>query len=96
MCCCLNYFKDQGFHEVLISGFEAGGTTIPSNIDPWGIIGDESSVVVATDRSSPFEHNKLALRMEVLCDDNSNSTNICPAGGVGVYNPGYWGMVRSS
>jgi hypothetical protein len=26
--------------------------------------------------------------MEVLCDE-------CPAGGVGVYNPGFWGMVRS-
>nr|AAD40132.1 contains similarity to arabinosidase [Arabidopsis thaliana] len=25
--------------------------------------------------------------MEVLCDSNS-----CPLGGVGVYNPGYWGM----
>jgi hypothetical protein len=25
--------------------------------------------------------------MEVLCDD-------CPVGGVGIYNPGFWGMVR--
>jgi hypothetical protein len=24
--------------------------------------------------------------MEVLCND-------CPAGGVGIYNPGFWGMV---
>ncbi|CAN1147852.1 Alpha-L-arabinofuranosidase 1 [Linum perenne] len=31
--------------------------------------------------------NKIALRMDVLCDAKS-----CPAGGVGVYNPGYWGM----
>jgi hypothetical protein len=29
--------------------------------------------------------------MEVLCD--SKGTNVCPSGGVGVYNPGYWGMV---
>lgn len=28
--------------------------------------------------------------MEVLCD--SKGTNNCPSGGVGVYNPGYWGM----
>ncbi|XP_024312652.1 alpha-L-arabinofuranosidase 1 isoform X2 [Brachypodium distachyon] len=28
--------------------------------------------------------------MEVLCD--SKGTNVCPSGGVGVYNPGYWGM----
>eukprot|EP00268_Persea_americana_P027116 TRINITY_DN2659_c0_g2_i3.p1 TRINITY_DN2659_c0_g2~~TRINITY_DN2659_c0_g2_i3.p1 ORF type:complete len:554 (-),score=82.70 TRINITY_DN2659_c0_g2_i3:159-1820(-) len=28
--------------------------------------------------------------MEVLCD-NAGS-NICPAGGVGIFNPGYWGM----
>lgn len=32
--------------------------------------------------------------MEVLCD--SEGTAICPAGGVGVYNPGFWGMVSSS
>ncbi|CAL5071069.1 unnamed protein product [Urochloa decumbens] len=28
--------------------------------------------------------------MEILCD--SKRTNACPSGGVGVYNPGYWGM----
>jgi len=28
----------------------------------------------------------------VLCD--SEGDNICPAEGVGVYNPGFWGMVR--
>lgn len=96
MGCCLHYFKDWEFHEVLISGFEAGGPITPSNIDPWAVIGNESYVVVATDRSSPFERNKVALRVEVLCGNDSNSTNICPAGGVGVYNPGYWGMVRTS
>ncbi|XP_062184931.1 alpha-L-arabinofuranosidase 1-like isoform X2 [Phragmites australis] len=38
-----------------------------------------------TDRVSRFTRNIVALRMEVLCDK-------CPAGGVGIYNPGFWGM----
>jgi alpha-N-arabinofuranosidase len=67
-------------------GFEAGGPHTPSNIDPWSIIGDDSSVFVATDRMSCFSRNTVALRMEVLCDN-------CPDGGVGIYNPGFWGMV---
>lgn len=71
------------------TGFEAGGQIIPSSIWPWSIIGDESSISVVTDRSSCFERNKIALRMEVLC-----SSNGCPSQGVGVYNPGYWGMVH--
>jgi alpha-N-arabinofuranosidase len=75
----------------LVPGFEAGGPNTPSNIDPWLIIGDESSITVGTDRTSCFERNPVALRMEVLCD--SKRTNACPSGGVGVYNPGYWGMV---
>uniref|UniRef100_A0A0E0RD97 non-reducing end alpha-L-arabinofuranosidase n=1 Tax=Oryza rufipogon TaxID=4529 RepID=A0A0E0RD97_ORYRU len=29
--------------------------------------------------------NSVALRMEILCEN-------CPAGGVGIYNPGFWGM----
>lgn len=45
-----------------------------------------------TDRSSCFIRNKIALRMEVFCD--MAGSNICPGGGVGVYNPGFWGMVR--
>lgn len=69
-------------------GFEAGGQNTPSNIWPWSIVGDHSSIYVATDRSSCFERNKIALRMDVLCDSKD-----CPSGGVGVYNPGYWGMV---
>lgn len=77
-----------------ISGFEAGGQNTPSNINPWAIIGDDSSLIVSTDRSSCFERNKVALQMEVLCD--SQGTNMCPVGGVGVYNPGFWGMVRIS
>ncbi|GLT73036.1 hypothetical protein SLA2020_449230 [Shorea laevis] len=88
----INHAGAGGLWAELVSnrGFEAGGPNVPSNIDPWSIIGDESSLIVSTDRSSLFERNKVALRMEVLCD--SEGTNICPAGGVGVYNPGFWGM----
>jgi len=75
-----------------VTGFEAGGPNTPSNIDPWLIIGDESNIIVATDRSSCFAGNPIALRMEVHCE--TSGTNACPSGGVGFYNPGYWGMVR--
>ncbi|KAJ0696505.1 putative non-reducing end alpha-L-arabinofuranosidase [Helianthus annuus] len=68
-------------------GFEAGGLHSPALIEPWSVIGDYSLVRVATDFSSCFKRNPVALRMEVLCDSNA-----CPAGGVGIYNPGYWGM----
>ncbi|KAK1365909.1 Non-reducing end alpha-L-arabinofuranosidase [Heracleum sosnowskyi] len=71
-------------------GFEAGGQATPSDIAPWFILGDETLLVLSTDRSSCFEHNKVALRMEVFCD--SKGPIICPAEGVGVYNPGFWGM----
>lgn len=80
-------------HGIQIPGFEAGGQNTPSNIDPWSIVGNESWLSVSTDRSSCFDRNKVALRMEVLC--NSSGTNICPDGGVGIYNPGFWGMVRT-
>jgi len=88
----INHAGAGGLWAELVSnrGFEAGGPNVPSNIDPWSIIGSESSLIVSTDRSSLFERNKVALKMEVLCD--SEGTNICPAGGVGVYNPGFWGM----
>ncbi|RYR04158.1 hypothetical protein Ahy_B06g083747 [Arachis hypogaea] len=68
-------------------GFEAGGANVPSNIYPWTIIGDESSILVSTDRTSCFERNKIALRMEVLCNAKS-----CPNNGVGISNSGFWGM----
>ncbi|PIN18867.1 Non-reducing end alpha-L-arabinofuranosidase [Handroanthus impetiginosus] len=88
----INHAGAGGLWAELVSnrGFEAGGPNIPSNIDPWLVIGDESSIIVSTDRSSCFDRNKIALRIDVLCDHEG--TNICPAGGVGVYNPGYWGM----
>ncbi|KAK7286624.1 hypothetical protein RJT34_21753 [Clitoria ternatea] len=69
-------------------GFEAGGPNVPSNISPWSIIGDDSTIIVSTDRSSLFERNKIALRMDILC----NQPQSCPSGGVGISNPGYWGM----
>ncbi|KAJ6304352.1 hypothetical protein OIU77_018090 [Salix suchowensis] len=88
----INHAGAGGIWAELVSnrGFEAGGQNTPSNIAPWSIIGDQSSLTVSTDRSSCFERNKVALQMNVLCD--SKGSNICPAGGVGVYNPGFWGM----
>ncbi|XP_058079965.1 alpha-L-arabinofuranosidase 1 isoform X1 [Magnolia sinica] len=88
----INHAGAGGLWAELVSnrGFEAGGPNTPSNIDPWSIIGSESSIVVSTDRSSCFSRNKVALRMDVLCD--SEGSNTCPPGGVGIYNPGYWGM----
>jgi len=74
-------------YKFCVSGFEAAGTRTPSNIFPWTIIGTESSVKLQTELSSCFERNKVALRMDVLCDK-------CPFDGVGVSNPGFWGMVR--
>ncbi|XP_050223618.1 alpha-L-arabinofuranosidase 1-like [Mercurialis annua] len=88
----INHAGAGGIWAELVNnrGFEAGGPNVPSNIDPWSVIGDESTVIISTDRSSCFERNKIALRMDVLCD--SKGSNVCPAGGVGIYNPGFWGM----
>uniref|UniRef100_A0ACD5WAC7 Uncharacterized protein n=1 Tax=Avena sativa TaxID=4498 RepID=A0ACD5WAC7_AVESA len=82
----INHAGAGGIWAELVSnrGFEAGGTNA-SNIDLWKIIGDESSIYVKTERASCFSKNIIALRMEVLCDE-------CPAGSVGIYNPGFWGM----
>ncbi|XP_061360541.1 alpha-L-arabinofuranosidase 1-like [Gastrolobium bilobum] len=81
----INHAGAGGLWAELVSnrGFESGGQTVPSNIYPWSVIGDESSILVSTDHTSCFERNKIALRMEVL----SNSPY-----GVGISNPGYWGM----
>ena len=73
------------FSFVYVLGFEALVNNTPT-IEPWSIIGDESSLHVTADRVSCFTKNSVALRMEVLCDN-------CPPGGVGIYNPGFWGMV---
>ncbi|XP_043691447.1 alpha-L-arabinofuranosidase 1-like [Telopea speciosissima] len=88
----INHAGAGGLWAELVSnrGFEAGGPNTPSNIDPWSVIGDESSLIVSTERSSCFSRNMVALRMEVLCDIEGSKT--CPASGVGIYNPGFWGM----
>lgn len=88
----INHAGAGGLWAELVSnrGFEAGGPNVPSNIDPWSVIGNESYVIVSTDRTSPFERNKIALRMEVICDHGGSK--VCPSGGVGIYNPGFWGM----
>jgi len=72
---------------IYVSGFEAGGTQVPSNFDPWTIVGTEADIHVVTELSSSFERNKVALKIDVLCDN-------CPADGVGISNPGFKGMVR--
>ncbi|XP_004489629.1 alpha-L-arabinofuranosidase 1-like isoform X2 [Cicer arietinum] len=86
----INHAGAGGLWAELVSnrGFEAGGKNVPSNIGPWTIIGDESSIHVSTDQTSCFEHNKIALKMEVNCD----SSNSCPLDGIGISNPGFWGM----
>ncbi|XP_057547583.1 alpha-L-arabinofuranosidase 1-like [Amaranthus tricolor] len=88
----INHAGSGGLWAELVSnrGFEAGGHHTPSNIKPWSLIGDESTIMAATELSSCFERNKVALRMDVLCDDIG--PKVCPKGGVGVYNPGFWGM----
>ncbi|KAK4346118.1 hypothetical protein RND71_036294 [Anisodus tanguticus] len=88
----INHAGAGGLWAELVSnrGFESGGSFVPSIIEPWAIIGDDSSVIVSTDLSSCFVRNKVALRVQVLCD--IEGANICPGGGVGVYNPGFWGM----
>ncbi|CAL0323336.1 unnamed protein product [Lupinus luteus] len=84
----INHGVSGGLWAELVSnrGFEAGGNS--SNINPWSIIGDNSSIYVSTDLTSPFERNKVALRIEVLC----GATKPCPSNGVGISNPGFWGM----
>ncbi|MCD7472449.1 aspartate-semialdehyde dehydrogenase-like protein [Datura stramonium] len=88
----INHAGSGGLWAELVRnrGFESGGSFMPSIIEPWAIIGNDSSVIVSTDLSSCFDRNKVALRVEVLCDNGG--ANICPDGGVGVYNPGFWGM----
>ncbi|OIT36342.1 PREDICTED: alpha-L-arabinofuranosidase 1-like [Nicotiana attenuata] len=88
----INHAGAGGLWAELISnrGFESGGHKFPSSIEPWSIIGDESSVIVSTDLSSCFDQNKVALQVQVLCDNKG--AKICPDGGVGVHNPGFWGM----
>ncbi|XP_058764528.1 alpha-L-arabinofuranosidase 1-like [Vicia villosa] len=87
----INHAGAGGLWAELVNnrGFEAEGSINgTSNIYPWTIIGEnQSSIIVSTERSSCFERNKIALRMDVLCHRKS-----CPHGGVGISNPGFWGM----
>ncbi|KAJ8449143.1 hypothetical protein Cgig2_004198 [Carnegiea gigantea] len=85
----INHAGTGGLWAELVSdrGFEAGGHHEPSMISPWGMIGDETVISVTTEMSSCFKTNPIALRMDIHC-----SPTTCPPGGVGVYNPGYWGM----
>lgn len=78
---------------VTSSGFEAGGLNVPSIIEPWYKIGTAAQITIGTECSSPHARNPVALKIEVLCDNNDASLQ-CPKGGVGVANPGFWGMVR--
>ncbi|KAL9331413.1 hypothetical protein ACSQ67_001023 [Phaseolus vulgaris] len=86
----INHACAGGLWAELVSnrGFEAGGPNNTLNIYPWSIIGKKSSISVSINYSSCFERNKAALQMEVYCSDQ----NPCPIGGVGISNPGYWGM----
>ncbi|KNA03771.1 hypothetical protein SOVF_205930 [Spinacia oleracea] len=86
----INHAGAGGLWAELVSnrGFEAGGRHAPSMINPWGAIGDEEAISIVTEMSSCFKNNPVALRMDILCDPST-----CPPGGVGIYNPGYWGMV---
>ncbi|KAL9239572.1 hypothetical protein vseg_013881 [Gypsophila vaccaria] len=85
----INHAGAGGLWAELVSntGFEAGGRNVPSMINPWGMIGDENTISIVTEMSSPFKNNPIALRVDVHCNPTT-----CPPGGVGVYNPGYWGM----
>lgn len=85
----INYAGAGGLWAELVNnrGFEAGGPNNTLNIYPWSIIGDESSISVSISHTSCFERNKAALQMEVYCGQKP-----CPYGGVGISNPGYWGM----
>lgn len=85
----INHAGAGGLWAELVNnrGFEAGGHHSPSMISPWGVIGDEDAISIVTELSSCFQTNPVALRMDIHCNQTT-----CPPGGVGIYNPGYWGM----
>ncbi|GAU27135.1 hypothetical protein TSUD_104440 [Trifolium subterraneum] len=86
----INHAGAGGLWAELVNnrGFEGGVAANLPPIYPWKIVGEnQSSITVSTDLSSCFERNKIALRMDILCQGIS-----CPRGGVGISNPGYWGM----
>ncbi|KAI9112774.1 hypothetical protein K1719_016277 [Acacia pycnantha] len=85
----INHAGSGGLWSELVNnrGFEAGGTTVPSSIFPWKIIGEESNIQVTTELASSFSRNKVAVKLHVLCP----SPKKCPQA-VGLSNPGFWGM----
>ncbi|XP_024377237.1 alpha-L-arabinofuranosidase 1 isoform X2 [Physcomitrium patens] len=89
----INHAGDGGLWAELVQnrGFEAGGLNVPSIIEPWYKIGTAAQITIGTECSSPHARNPVALKIEVLCDNNDASLQ-CPKGGVGVANPGFWGM----
>ncbi|KAK7301046.1 hypothetical protein RJT34_11902 [Clitoria ternatea] len=87
----INHAGAGGIWAELVSnrGFEAGNiTNTHSDISPWSIIGNETFISVSTNAKSCFRRNKIALHMAVHCGDQQP----CPSSGVGISNPGYWGM----
>ncbi|ESW34006.1 hypothetical protein PHAVU_001G116200 [Phaseolus vulgaris] len=86
----INHAGAGGLWAELVSnrGFEAGGPDNTLNIYPWSVIGNESFISVSINHTSCFERNKAALLMKVYCGGHKP----CPYGGVGISNPGYWGM----
>ncbi|EPS69633.1 hypothetical protein M569_05132, partial [Genlisea aurea] len=83
----INHAGAGGLWAELVSnrGFESG-----AGIHPWEVIGDSSFLNVSTDLSSNFTRNPVALKVKILC--HKEGLHACPPGGVGVYNPGFWGM----
>lgn len=88
----INHAGAGGLWAELVNnrGFEAKGKKVPSSLHPWRVVGGNPEILVSIDQTSVFEHNRNALRMEVHCD----RSNSCLPDGVGISNPGFWGMVR--
>ncbi|KAK6120424.1 hypothetical protein DH2020_045838 [Rehmannia glutinosa] len=60
----INHAGAGGLRGESLSAIEVlkQGPNTPSNIDPWSVIGNESSLVVSTERSGyVFDRNKIAL-----------------------------------
>jgi alpha-L-arabinofuranosidase len=89
----INHAGAGGLWAELVNnrGFEAEGEKVPSSLHPWKVIGGKSGIVVSIEQTSLFERNRNALRMDLHCDRRSSS---CLPDGVGISNPGFWGMVR--
>ncbi|GBG92270.1 hypothetical protein CBR_g55039, partial [Chara braunii] len=91
----INHAGTGGMDAELVQnrGFEAGGHRMPTTIDPWYPVGQFEDIAVQTDLSSCFKENPVAVKIDVLCGRASSSGEgiLCPYG-VGISNPGFWGM----